>query len=453
MKQSVNILTLVGAMFFVTATFAQSDTISALTLQQCIEYAQKNNIAVQQTVLSGTSDEIRLNTARNNRLPSLSAGIGSNAYFGRGPSRDGTYQDNTQLSLSGNLSVSIPVFQGFNIKHNIAGREFDLRASLQDIERAREDVAMQIATIYLQVLLCKELVVVAQSQVALSAQQLERSVAMVAQGKSPESQVYESRALLAKDKLSLIQSANNLNLALLDLAQAMNLEQHASLDILMPRLETIDINSLKNVSHPESVYRSAVEMRPGIKAERLRMESSRKNLLMAKSARYPQISIGAGYSNSAYHSYVENYENTKFFKQLKQNGSESVGININIPIFNRLSTRNQIRSATVDVERQRLTLSDAERKLYKEIEQSYYTAVAAYNKHLAATESVLAAREAFRYEQQKADAGRSTVFDFSDAKTRLERSESEAAQAKFEFVFRSKILDFYQGKPLEFVAY
>lgn len=450
-KHSI-ILALACVAAMTNAEQAQSQT-TAMTLQQCIDSAVRNNIMVQKSIVTGDDQQIRLNTARNSRLPSLNASIGGNSYFGRGPSRDGTYQDNTQLSASGNLSVNVPLFSGFNIKHNIAGREFDLRASLQDIARVREDVAMQITTLYLQVLLNKELLVVAESQVALSGKQLERSEILVAEGKSPESQVYESRALLAKDKLSLVQSQNNLKLSLLDLAQAMNMENYVGLDIMMPRLESLDVNSLNNLEHPDAVYATSVGIRPSILSERLRLESSYKNLSMAKSALYPQISLGAGYSNSAYYSYVEGYDNTRFLNQLKNNGSESIGLNISIPIFNRMATRNQIRSAKLNVNRQQLSLTEAEQTLYKEIEQSYHNAVATYNKHLAAIESVAAAREAFRYEQQKSDAGRSTIFEFSDAKTRLERSESEAIQAKFEFVFRRKILNFYAGESLDFARY
>lgn len=450
-KHSI-ILALACVAAMTNAEQAQSQT-TAMTLQQCIDSAVRNNIMVQKSIVTGDDQQIRLNTARNSRLPSLNASIGGNSYFGRGPSRDGTYQDNTQLSTSGNLSVNVPLFSGFNIKHNIAGREFDLRASLQDIARVREDVAMQITTLYLQVLLNKELLVVAESQVALSGKQLERSEILVAEGKSPESQVYESRALLAKDKLSLVQSQNNLKLSLLDLAQAMNMENYVGLDIMMPRLESLDVNSLNNLERPDAVYATSVGIRPSILSERLRLESSYKNLSMAKSALYPQISLGAGYSNSAYYSYVEGYDNTRFLNQLKNNGSESIGLNISIPIFNRMATRNQIRSAKLNVNRQQLSLTEAERALYKEIEQSYHNAVATYNKHLAAIESVAAAREAFRYEQQKSDAGRSTIFEFSDAKTRLERSESEAIQAKFEFVFRRKILNFYAGESLDFARY
>jgi len=138
---------------------------------------------------------------------------------------------------------------------------------------------------------------------------------------------------------------------------------------------------------------------------------------------------------------------------LKNNSSEYIGLSASIPIFNRFATRNNIRSARIGILTQELALVEAERNLRKEIEQAYYSADAAYEKYVSATKSLEAAREAFRYQEEKTAAGKSTIFDFNDAKTRMEKSESELVQAKFEFLFRSKILDFYAGRPLDFTRY
>ena len=403
------------------------------TLQQCIDYAIENNISVKQFQISSNNQELRLNTTRNSRLPNVGINLSENASFGRGPGRDGTTVDHTQLSTSLGASASVTVFEGMRIKHDIAGQKFSLQASLKDLERAREDVSLNVTE--------------------LSRQQVERSELLVKNGRNPESDLYESKALLANDEMNLTQSRNTLLLSLLDLSQALNLENKDGFDIRMPDLGNITIASMSRMETPGTVYDYAVGNRPRILAEQLRLKSSEKALLSAKSAFYPSISLGAGYSNGYYFSIYEGARNAAFFNQLKNNGSEYIGLSINIPIFNRNATRNNVRMAQNNIRIQELAITEAQLALRKEIEQSYYSADAAYQKYLSAEKSLAAAREAFRYQKEKADAGRSTIFDYNDAKTRMEKSESDMVQAKFNFIFSRKILDFYAGQPLDFSIY
>ena len=170
------------------------------TLQQCIDYAIENNISVKQFQISSNNQELRLNTTRNSRLPNVGINLSENASFGRGPGRDGTTVDHTQLSTSLGASASVTVFEGMRIKHDIAGQKFSLQASLKDLERAREDVSLNVTSLYLQVLLNKEMVKVAENQVELSRQQVERSELLVKNGRNPESDLYESKALLPTTK-------------------------------------------------------------------------------------------------------------------------------------------------------------------------------------------------------------------------------------------------------------
>ena len=191
-------------------------------------------------------------------------------------------------------------------------------------------------------------------------------------------------------------------------------------------------------------YAYATENRPHIKAERLRLESAENAVRIAKSALYPSLSLRGGYGTGIYST-----QEAAFGTQFRKNSSEFVGVSMSVPIFNRRATHNSILSARIAMRKQQLAVTDAEQSLRKEIEQAWYNADAAYGKYRSADAALTSARVAFAYEQQKADAGRSTVFDFNDAKTRMEKAESELVQAKYEFVFRSKILDFYRGRPLE----
>lgn len=420
-----------------------------------MDYAISNNISVQQMAIRSENQAISLNTAKNSRLPNLSAGLGANLSFGRGESREGTTVDNTTLSTNASANAGITVFDGLRITHTIAGRSLDFQASLQDMERAKEDVSLNVMSRYLEVLLNKELVVVAEKQLTLSTEQLKRSEDMVSGGKSPESVIFESKAIVARDEMNLIQSRNTLQLSLLDLAQALNLENKEKFDILTPDFTVFSMESTSLLADPNSVYEYSLTHRPRLEAERIRLESSRKSLQVAKSAFYPSISMGAGYGNGYYHAFTDGASNKQFFDQLKNNGRESINLNISIPIFNRLSTRNSVRTAHNNIRTQELALAELELNLRKEIEQSYFSADAALRKYMAAEKSYEAAKEAFRYEDIKADPmiGRSTLYEYNEAKNRMEKSESDMIQAKYEFIFRSKILDFYNGKPLEFSKY
>lgn len=413
------------------------------SLEECIGYAQTNSIRVQQQALQAENNRVQLSTARFSRLPDLNASIGADASFGLSPSSNNVYVSSNRISGSLGASTSMPLFQGFRINRQIEGAKLDLEAALQDMERAKEDVAVNVTILYLQVLFNKELVGVAEQQLALSTKQAERSRELVAGGKMPESTLYESEALKANDELNLTQARNNLILSLLDLSQALNRPSAEGFDVEMPRLDSLRLEQMCDLGDPQVVYDYADANRPAIRAERLRLRSSENSVRIARSALYPNISLNAGYSTGLYDNTGEG-----FWDQFRHNSREYVGVSVGIPIFNRRATRNSIRSATISMRSQQLALTEALQNLRKEIEQAYYIADAAFAKYRASERALASARIAFVYEQQKADAGRSTVFDYNDARTRMQKAESDLIQAKYEFVFRSKILDFYRGIPI-----
>lgn len=429
---------------------APSQAQEEWTLKQCIDYAIEHNIDVRRQVLEKQNRELNLNTTRWERLPDLSASMGQNFYFGRGPGRDGTYQDQTQASSSFGINTNIPVFSGLRIWNQVEVRKLDLQASIEDLDKAKEDLALNVTSFYLQILLNKELWMIAQEQVKLSMEQVKKTEVLVTNGKNPESELYESKASLANDETTLTQATNTLKLSLLDLNQLLNLDSLEGFDIVVPDMAEVVIQETANLRTPVDVFTYSVNNRPMVKAAEYKLQSSIRNLKVAKADFYPRISLGASYSNSYYHTYNLDVgsSNASFTNQLNRNGSESVGLNLSIPIFNRMATRNQVRSARIAVEDQQLALDKSKQTLYKEIQQAYYNAVAAHDKFRSSGKSVEASQLAFKYEEQKYSAGKSTSFQFNDAKVRLVKSLSEQIRAKYDFIFRSKILDFYNGQLL-----
>ena len=387
------------------------------TLKQCIDYAIEHNIDIKQKILEKENREIELNTAKMSRLPDLSAGMGESFGFGRSTGRDGTMKDNTSSQTYVSVETSIPVFTGFRIPNQVAAKKFDLAASLEELNKAQEDLALSITGYYLQTLFYKELLKISQQQVVLTRQQLEQTVLLVNAGKTAISEQYETEAQLAKDELSLT---------------------------------TLYLDDQRAIINPLDIYAFSVEHRPGIKAAGYYVESSKRNLKIAQSAYYPTLNFGAGYSNNYFYNYnlPSGEKNPSLSYQLRNNGSESLRLSLSIPIFNRFSTRNQVKQARLNIQSQQLSLEKAKQNLFKEIQQAYYNAVAAREKFKSAEKAVKASQMAFEFEDTKYQNGRSSALELSNARIRLEKSLAEEAQAKFDFVFRSKILDFYQGKPL-----
>ena len=398
---------------------------------------------MQQQALTVERRSVELSTARFSRLPDLNAAVGYNASFGRGTSADNVRRNETLQTGSFDLSASMPLFEGLRINRRIKGGRLDLAAATEDLERIREDVAVRVMTRYLEVLYNKELVGVAERQLALSSRQAARSRELVDAGRQPESALYESQALEANDFLALTQARNNLSLALLDLSQTLNRESAAGFDIAVPRLDSIALASLRRLGSADAVYDYAAQNRPHIRSERLRLESTENAVRIARSALYPTLSLRGGFGTGIYSTM-----DMDFWPQFAKNRNEFVGLSLGIPIFNRRATRNNVRTAKISVRSQQLALLNAEQTLRREIEQAWVNADAAYAKYGAAEKALAAARVAFAYEERKAEAGRSTLFDFNDAKTRMQKAEAELAQARYEFVFRQKILDYYRGEPL-----
>jgi outer membrane protein len=421
----------------------------AWTLESCITHALEHNIDLRQRIEERALREIDLSTSVNSRLPNLNAGISQNFDFGRSPSKDGIIVDNNSSNSSASLQLSMPVFDGFRITNRIAADRLNLSASTAALERAREDLAVGVASYFLQVLYNKEIYRIALMQVELTAAQVTRTESLVTLGKLPASQLYDIKAQLAKDEASLTTASNNVSLSLLDLSQSLELERLDSFDIVMPELTDVLMDQAGSLIPPDEIYRTAVTIKPVIKEQEFLLESQRRQLKIAQSSYYPQLSLNASYSNGYYHySGGENVSNIAFGNQLRQNERKTIGLSLSIPIFNRFEVRNGVRSARVAIRNRELMMEGSKKTLYKEIQQAYLSAVSAGKQYVSVTRSVEASREAFTYAEERYAAGKSSVFEYNESKTKYAQSLAEQAQAKYDFIFRAKILDFYNGKPI-----
>lgn len=411
------------------------------TLEQCIDTALANNRSIRQQKLVYSSKELAYKQSKYDLLPNLNGSINQDFGFGRSLDDNYNYVNSNSRGTSFGIGTSLLLFDGMKMKYNIEAKEKDLLASGTDLEKVERDITLNVSTVFLQVLQNKELLKNAETQLSITRENIERRKELISAGKLAEGEMYELLAQEAKEELSRVQAENNVKLSLLDLAQVMNVESTNQMDIIIP--EDLLSNELSVLS-ADAVYSSAVQNRPEIKGAQYRLQTSEKNVQIAKSYYFPKLSlsanVGTGYNNLAVNLQAPT-EKYPFGKQLSDKLSSSVGLSLSIPIFDKFQTRNQIENAKLDVENNKIEIDKAKLNLRKTIEQAYYNAIAAKNRWESAQKSVKANEEAYRFASQKFDAGRANQFESNQAKTNLAQALSEQTQAKYEYVFRLKLLE------------
>ena len=414
------------------------------TLRECTEYAVSHNLTVKQKDNTRRKQELQLSTAKNSRLPDLDASVGETFSFGRGLTMDNTYTNRNTNSTTFGLTTSVPLFTGFEIPNNIKLNQLRLEAATEDLEKARNDIRMQVAKAYVQILYDMEIADVAWRQVAIDSMQVARLEAFFNNGKASGAEVAQQKATHAQSILTATQADNNLQLALLTLSQLLELPTPDGFSVVRP---TAPFNA-QVLPNPEIVYAEAMVFKPEIKAEQLRLDASEKSIKIAQSDRYPYLYLSGGLQTNYYK--TSGIAAESFSSQIKNNFSQYIGLNLSIPIFNRFATRNSIRSARIDRENQQLQLDNVKKTLYKEIQQAYYNAVGAQAKHESSSAARQSAQEAFRLAQAKYENGKATITEFNEAKNRYLKSESDLVQARYEYLYQTTLLDFYRGKELSF---
>ena len=420
------------------------------SLRECIDYAIDHNIEIKQQDLQVKSAKIDLNSSKNNHLPDLSASMDQSLNFGRSISQSSNnYEAATTSNTSWSASSSTPIFTGFRITNDIKAKEFSLKAATEGLNKAKDNMQLEITSYYLDVLFKKEILQAYKDQASLTKKQVSKTEILVETGKVALSQLYDIKAEFAKDELNVTNSDNDLKNSLLNLSQTLNLQFDQNFDVISPEIgdQFLSDNTLSSLAHPNEVYQAAIGIKPHVKEAVYNIESSKKNLKVAQSGYWPTLNLTLGYSNA--YQRKNGSDNTSFSDQIKNNRGEYISLNLSIPIFNRFETRNQVRKAHIDIENQELILDNVKLNLYKEIQQAYQNAVAAQAKFNSTTKAYEAAEESFKYAETRYQVGKISVFEYSEVMTKLLTSKSEQIQSKYDFVFRSKILDFYEGKQIE----
>ena len=413
------------------------------SLKQCIEYALEHNISIKQQQKTVENSEIQLNTARSARLPSLNASANQSFSFGRGLTSDNTYTNRGTQSTGFDLGTSIPLITGGQIPNTIAVRKIDLQAALADLEKAREDISLQVTSQYLECLYQKELMEVAERQCELSKNQLRRIKLLFDNGKKSEADLAEAQSAVANDELTLTQATNSYDLTLLTLSQLLELDTPQGFAVEKPAEASSALAALNQAPSADGLEYST---RPSIIAQQYRLKSAERNIRIAKAGYYPSLNFSAGLGSSYYK--TSGFQADPFGTQMKNNFNQYLSFSLSIPIFNRFTTRNAVRQARVAVENQRLALENTRKALYKEMQQAYYNAVAAQKQYQSSQTACDAASASFNLMQKKYENGKANSTEFEEQKTRYMKAQADHLQAKYTYIFRQKILNYYRGEPL-----
>jgi outer membrane protein len=428
------------------------------SLEQCILYAVENNIQVKQQEIQTKFQENYLLQSKIGILPSLNGQASNNFSFGRALDET-TYQyteNSNVVSSSFYAGTSVTLFNGLQQLNTIKRNQFNLEASIKDLDAMRESIALNVALSYLQILLNKELVTVTENQLNITREQIEKTRKMVDAGSLAKGNLLDIEAQAAREEVQLINNQNTLNISILTLTQMLEFETAEGFDIIVPDYSVNE--DLVVDDSPYDLFLESENIRPEIESARLRLKSAEQDLLIARGARSPRLSLSTSFSTG--YSDIRRkiltidpilgpeYGPYPFGEQLNDNINYGIGLSLNIPIFNGWQVNTAINNSRLGIESSRYSLEASRKQLYKNIQQSFADAEGSLKAYHSSTKAVGAMSESFRYTEQKFNVGMVTPVEYNTSKTELLNAQSELAQSKYQFLFRTKVLDFYRGIPL-----
>jgi len=425
----------------------QSITGRPLTLQECVQTAITNNLDVKQSDLDMQRAGVNWRQSKANLLPNISGQIDHTLNQGRSIDlSSNSYVNQQQTSGSYSLSGNVTLFNGLRLLNTLKSSQYAYEASKMELQWQKDQLMLKVILAYLQVLTSNDLLLQSQKQAEVTQKQVERLEIMNEQGAIKPSDLTDMKGQLGDNKVSLINNQNNLDAARLSLAQLMNVPYNRNLQVERLRADQFDMNYTATT---DSIFNIALQQLTIIKAVDLRKKSAEKSVLAARGNLFPSVGLGAGfytpYSSTSRDSSDRKIE---YYDQLSNNYRTYEGVGISIPIFNNFRYRNQISLAKIDLKSAEYTAQTQQISLKQSIERDYFNMTAALNRYQALVDQVAAYAESFRAAEVRFNAGASTSVDYLIAKNNLDRANVNLIIARYDYVLRTKILDYYQGKPL-----
>jgi outer membrane protein len=433
----------------VQVTVAQ---VSLWTFQQCLDTALKRNISINQSRLTNEMNRIALAQSKANRIPSASANANEGLNFGKNiNTTTNTFVIQTFNSTNFGVGSSLTLFNGLQNSRTIQQNSMIIEAGKYDIATIENTVTLNITTAYLQLLFAYEILSAAENQVASTLSQVERTEKMVNAGKIPESNLFQIKSQYATDKLSLVNASSQLDMAKVTLMQLMEIPVIDSFEIEKPDFgEPTELVLQSN----QEVFRKALSVQPQITGASIRTNSALLEIKISKGARWPRLNLSGNlntnFAGSARTESSVNPGDQRFFPQLWDNVGGSLGLGLSIPIYSNRSIKSNIERANVNATSARLDEQNTKNQLRKSIEQACTDLRSSMNKFFATKEQYNSSMVSYKNMETKYNVGMMTAIDYLIEKNNFFQSESKLIQSKYEYIFNTRILDFYQGKPINF---
>jgi outer membrane protein len=486
MKRAFLLVTVVFTILsqgFAQNQFDSTSNARPLTLPECVDIALKNNLNVRRSIYNVQVANVNLFQSKMNFLPSVNGGGSYSWNFGRSLNPvTNSYIVRNGNAINAQLSGSLLLFNGLRLQNTFRQNKKDFDASNADMQKAKNDVIVNVVTLYINVIFNKELLGTNKYQLSSGLQQLERITKQVAAGALPKSNQLTQEAQVATFEVNVINQENALNLSMLQLKQAMQVPASELMDVVIPE---IALEDLILEATPDQIYAESIKTMPEIRSALLKVQSAQLALAAAKGNLYPRLSLNASaFSNYSSFSRDQNIPTGETIlntnqpvamaqymgvnvpvygyqsittagtytegEQLKDNLAKQVSLQLTIPIFNNWSVKGNVERAAIQTEVARLNEIQAQNTLRQTIESAYNDAYAASKTYAANLKQVSAREEAYRMVLQRFDIGAANFVEKQIAENDLFQSRSDLTRAKYNFIFRKKILDFYQGKQIEY---
>jgi len=440
--------------FALIVSFCVSQNVQAqevITIQQAVDNTLKNNLQIKQAQFSAALSEENLSQSKYALYPTLNGSINPNLTFGRGLDQT-TFQVTNQTSLytSGNLSTNVDVFQGFAKINQIRQNKTLLEADKSNIEKVKNDLILQVVTAYLQVLYNTDLARASQEQLDISNKTLIRENALLDAGNKTLADISQAKSQVATAELNLTNAQNQLSVSYLTLGQLMELPPSQKFVVQAPIIDNIQVTPTTN--NPDEIFDNAMKIFPDIKLANLRSLAAKQAIDVAKGAYSPRLSLGAGLSSS--YSYQFNYAGQfaqqSFADQINQRFGQSIGMSLQIPIFNGFAARSGVRRAKITYNNTLTQEQLAKNNLNKVIFQATTDLKAAQSRFVSTQNAFNAQKDAFYVVEQRYNVGLVNSLDYSTAQTNRNKAEIDFIQAKYDLLFRAKVIDYYLGKQINF---
>ena len=412
------------------------------SLQECVDYAVKNNLQVISNQYNADVQAKNLEMAKKEYLPSVSGTFNNSGSFGQHTTGNTVYRSD---SYNNNASVgaNIQLYNNGRIKKSAEKSQYDLDASLLDAEKVKNDISLNIAQQYLQVLLNKEVKKIADESVANAEKVLSRAKITTEVGTTPKTIEAEATASLAREKQKQKSAEIDIQRSLFSLAMLLQLKDYKTFDVQEVPLPTLLDAPL---SSTDNIVEKAFDNQPQVKAAETRILSAQKQTEIAKTAFYPTISANAGIG-TFYNDYLST-KDTALLNQYKDNFNQSLGISANIPIFNKGITKLQVEQAKISENIAKNTLEQQKVEVQQNVQKAYFDANANYENYLAALEAEKSTKLALDFAEKSYEAGRTTIYDLNTARNNFVNAQGSVSQAKYNYIFSMKLLNFYAGIPI-----